>query len=324
MACSIRLFAVLALLLTPAVVNGAEKEFEVAAERLIPPVPFNPGYSGSSRDGKSWLIVNAGRLTVRPLESRDETELMPPGSIYTGSGSAWASWSADGKWIYYLQRTDKPGINDYWRIDIANRRKELVIKNAGGVTSASPQPSPDGKSIVFYRGSALMLADTAGGHERLVCEKCGTGRFLVWSPDSSRILLATGFDPARGTRLSLLTVATSQLKVLGAVDGIANSMVWPSWGSGFFVCSWQYSRAQQTVARKIWYLNLPGGQPTLVTKGPSNYSALLGATADSGLVAQRLPAASGWDFFGRLSEVVGLSETKPPSGPATVILTLKK
>jgi hypothetical protein len=57
---------------------GADDRFQVASEKAILEIPglYRPGQSLSfaalSPDGRSVLIVKAGRLTVRPLESGEE------------------------------------------------------------------------------------------------------------------------------------------------------------------------------------------------------------------------------------------------------------
>jgi hypothetical protein len=307
----------------------ADDKFEMVSERQIPAMPSgvrDGGFGALSSDGKSVLTVRAGRLTIRPLESLEEKELLSQGtlSLATGSG-AWASWSGDGKWIYYLQRSDRPWINNLWRLHVADLKKELLINNAGGVgvSTPSPLPSPDDKNIVFYRGETAMLTHGDGRSARVLLEH-GQSRVLVWSPDSSQILFVEGPYPRGATKLNLLTVGSGQVRPLATITGYVTSTNWPSWSSGPFLCVLEPApdpRSRPTVG-KIWHLSLPYGELTEVTHGPSSYISIFGAGASGySLVAQRLPMPSGWKFF----QFIGLpSWSKRTPFQPTVILTLKK
>ena len=175
---------------------GNANRFEVASEKQVLSIPvdcYSVGHPVNcgvlSTDGKSVVIVKAGRLTMRPLESLEEKELLPQGSV-TGVLGSRPGLAAQGKWIYYLRGTDQPGVNDLWRLDSTTLQKERLIQNAGGVTTPAPQPSPDGKSIAFFRRQVLMLADADGRNERVLCDHCDPWRCMVWSPDSSQILIS--------------------------------------------------------------------------------------------------------------------------------------
>jgi hypothetical protein len=283
------MLATLALLLTTAIAAGPGDKFEMVAERQILEIPSGVRFNQCSA-------------------------LSPDGrSVATGSGG-WASWSKDGKWIYYLQRADQPWITNLWRMEVATLKKEVLIKNAGGVTARSPQPSPDDKSIAFYRGEKLMLSGADGQNERVLLER-DTSRFLVWSPDSSQILLST--------KWTLLTVASGQARTLAPVNGNVTSIAWPSWSSGPFVCVFERRAESRPTTGKIWHLSLPSGELTEVTHGPSSYVEIFGAAASGySLVAQRLPQqASGWNL---LDSVFAMFGSKPNRFEHTVILTLKK
>jgi hypothetical protein len=248
-----------------AVASLADK-FEVTGEKdlLETPVGGN-GFAALSSDGRSLLIIKAGRLTVRPLDSPVEKELLPPGSICpAGLGAAyWATWSKDGRAIYYLQLGEQFGIDDLWRLDIASLTKKLLIKNTGNLSAPKPQPSPDGKSIAFYRGNTLMLSDAEGRSERSPCEGCPPAiRAVIWSPDSSRLVLVSGTTGAEDAQLHLLEVATGKARPIAPWKGPVSigSLVWPSWSSGpfFTAIEWHQEKGHsEFVSAHIWHLSVP-------------------------------------------------------------------
>ena len=195
--------ATLVLLVMAAIATGLGDKFEIVAERQILEIPcgVRPNQCGAlSPDGRSVLTVKAGRLTIRRLESPQERELLPQLTVsMAGATAGWASWSGDGKWIYYLQRADQAWINNLWRVEVSSLKRELLIENAG----TAPSPSPDDQSIAFYRGQKLMLVGRDGGNERVLLER-DLSRFLVWAPDSAQILLSANW--------TVLTVASGQVK----------------------------------------------------------------------------------------------------------------
>ena len=227
-------------LLVPAFAIASSGKFEVASERRILEIPVDSqagelaNFSKLSPNGESVLTIQSGRLTIRALESAEDKELLPMGSIAPVIHQYWAVWSADSRQIYYLQRGDRVGIGNLWRLDIASRKTGLLIKNTGPV---SVSPSPDGKSVAFYRGNNLILAGTDGKSERVVCDHCMASQYdLVWSPDSSQIVFLYG-NPDQGVAsLSLLTLANGQVTPLRPWKGFINSIVWPSWSSGPLLC----------------------------------------------------------------------------------------
>jgi hypothetical protein len=323
--------------------SAVEDHFEVTAERPIAEIPWRNylSFGALSRDGKSVLIVANGRVSMRPLESLEETEILPAGSLPALFG-AWAGWSADEKWIYFPQQGDRPGAADLWRLERTTHKKEKIIKDAGGVSTARPSPSPDGKSIAFYRGKTLMLAKADGGNERVLCDHCDSNRGdLAWSPDSSRIVFPSGNS---GCSFTLFSVPDKQLTPLPKGTGSCRSILWPAWSSGPF--------AIMTTARRDWQGTLPDGQIwhlnvldkdqsaadrqwTQVTRGAKSiYLNLLGAGPDGySLVVQTFPPPpDAWDRF-RSSDVgmrvlgmFGAEKRAAASGPVphTFMLTLKK
>jgi hypothetical protein len=329
-----RTVAVVLLACCSPLLSGGDGKFELSSERQLLEIPYgyrggaSPGFGALSLDGKTVLMIKAGALTTRPLDSAEEKQLLPVGSI-AGALGAWACWSANGQSIYYLQ-AGSPGINDLWRLDVASLKKEVLIKDAGGVSTSKPSPSPDGKSIAFYRGKALMLARADGANPRVLCERCDPStRDLAWSPDSSQIVFVAGFYAVGETKFSVVKVATGETKSLRPQKGNAVSIAWPSWSDGPFVCMSVVKRSENGAYKlegiPIFHLALPQEVWIEVTTDHSTYySRIFGSGAEPcTLIAQRMqPPPGAWDFVLEALEKAGLpvrSEFQP-----TVILTLRK
>ena len=322
--------------------SAASDKFVVASERAVLEVPgmYRPGqtlgFGAISPDGRSVLIIRAGRLTIRPLESREEKELLPQGSVATIGNESWATWAADGKSIYYLQMTDQPGVTDLWRLDPISRKQKRLIENAGGVITAMPQPSPDGRSIAFFRGKSLMVATADGQGERTLWENSEATKWpdVAWSPDNSQIL-APAYSQGL-LKLNLVTVATGQVRPLAPWRGRIISMVWPSWSSGPFLCALVLSAGgseDSVPVRQIWHLTLPQDERIQVTTDRLGYSKIFGAgTSGYSLVVQRVPPRPGlWEQAMDFLATLGPGQhgfgyaIQPPDGfQPTVLLTLKK
>jgi hypothetical protein len=326
------------LLFASTVAVGADDKFEVVSEKTIPDLATGASaltFKGISPDGKSILRIGYGRLTMGPVGATVEKELLPQGSL-TGPLGAWATWSADAKSIYYLTGRDKPEFNDLWQLDIASLKKHCAIKNVRGAgAAAKPSPSPDGKRVAFYRGPVLMLADADDQNERVLCERCTPAyRELVWSPDSSQLVLVPEFQES-GTKLRLLNVASGQAKTLTAFDAKSViSIIWPSWSSGPLLTEivLQGNRIQGS---QVWQLRVPqNGEKddrVPVTRDPDAiYIRILGVGAEGySLVIQKFPPQpTGWDEFVHFFERFGWNPPAPQVYPigqkSTVLLTLKK
>jgi len=328
------MLATLILLIAPAVAAPAET-FQIVAERPFPDSTFNTppiGFRGISPDGKSVLSIEYGRLTVRPVGSTAEKELLPKGSL-TGPLGAWVTWSGDAKRIYYLAGRDKREFNDLWQVDIASLKKQCVIKNVRGAgAAAKPSPSPDGKRVAFYRGPVLMLADSDGQNERVLCERCTpVYRDLVWSPDNSQILLVPEFQES-DTKMRLLNVASGRARTLTAFDAkFVTSIVWPSWSSGPLLTEMVLQGDLRIRTSQVWQLRVPQNgekdERVLVTRDPDAvYIRIWGVGSDGySLVIQKYPPQpTGWDDFVHFFERFGLPQVYPKGQVTTVLLTLKK
>jgi len=68
-----------------------------------------------------------------------------------------ASWSGDGKWIYF--RSDRTGRNEIWRIPFAGGPPEQVTTQAGYIA----RELADGKILFYTKGSFVGVAPVPSG-----------------------------------------------------------------------------------------------------------------------------------------------------------------
>lgn len=92
-----------------------------------------------------------------------------------GSNEQRASWSQDGRWIYF---NSKRGDN----YEVCRRPWEggeiVQVTHGGG---GSPVESADGKTLYFERGPRLMAQTLASGEERQILKKVEFGGWAVFA-----------------------------------------------------------------------------------------------------------------------------------------------
>jgi len=117
------------------------------------------------------------------------------------------AWSHDGRWIYFI--SDRAGPQQVWKVPSAGGPAVQVTKNvANSVLEAA-----DGKSIYYYRDSAIWNSDLNGGNETRVTD-CSD--FLIWTLQGGRIwILDNNVSPAR---LSTFDLATRKRTELGTLN----------------------------------------------------------------------------------------------------------
>lgn len=284
--------------------------FQFVSERQV---VYVRNYPPVSPDGKSYLLADRSGIVMRSVDAAGEKRISDIAS------AKWVGWSADQKSVYYLQVGSKPWINDLWRVGISGGKPELLVRDAGGVSIPKPTPSPDGKSIAIFRQQSIIVTNADGKNERKVCD-CGEFSFFDahWSPDSSQLLFVRMPNPyvTGSTNVALVTVATGAVTELGAIPDVASSMVWPSWGSGFFYCATGFRRDGRG-GGQIWHFSLPERKRTQLTVDASGYSWIHGLGPDEmSLLAEHwAPGLSEWDAFLKLFGV-----RPEPTPPRTVVL----
>jgi serine/threonine protein kinase len=123
--------------------------------------------------------------------------------VDTFSGHSHIAFSADGSRIYYPSTSDPPGI---YEVPVLGGEPRLAIPGANHI-----QPSPDGKWLAYARESTVYVQPVAGGEARELTREYW-GHYwkscLVWSPDSTRLLVAerTPNQPLLGKYLTVFSL----------------------------------------------------------------------------------------------------------------------
>ncbi|HEU4387747.1 MAG TPA: protein kinase, partial [Blastocatellia bacterium] len=231
-----------------------------------------------SPDGRYLAYVvgstNDRTLFVRKLtgDSLSETEV-----ARSSSGVEGLTFSPSGNVLYYLAGDSGDTL---YRAAIEEDVAEAVIGNVNSAVSWSP----DGSRIAFVRSSEnqsqIVLADAAGGGERILDVREQPTRFTSpsWSPDGNLIAVAIHNEDENGTHRSLVAVRVSD-----GVEQAIGSNPWPwidklTWvpdGGALIICA----KEAKAMQYRIYRVAYPGGESTQVTTDLADYHGI-SITAD--------------------------------------------
>jgi len=125
-------------------------------------------------------------------------------------------WAPDARSVVVSgQQRGRPGI---YRIELATGRTELLVPG-DGPRVFQPEPSPDGRTLFFVRGtaadtmnSALVARDLETGAERVLC-RCWPVT-LALSPDGSMVAFVPPANPQGGRSIRLIPARGGTQRVL--------------------------------------------------------------------------------------------------------------
>jgi Tol biopolymer transport system component/C-terminal processing protease CtpA/Prc len=145
---------------------------EVSRERYL-----NEFQSAPSPDGKAIALmargISSGQWWRHGSSHIDQTELwLKPIAdagpyrrlLPSGARHAWPMWRPDGQALYYM--SDEGGAENLWRLTLGGEAERITRFTDGRVLW--PTIGYDGKAIVFERGFAIWMLDTATGQARQV------------------------------------------------------------------------------------------------------------------------------------------------------------
>ena len=185
----------------------------------------------------------------------------------SASAGSYSVFGGKGRYILYTSNANNPTAQ-IWRMK-SDGSEATQLTNDANAEHHWVRPSPDGKSILFYKqdkgtgvndGSTnrlwVMNADGSNQHEVLARGSYGWNVMAhgEWSPDSQKIVMAAG-SPGVGTQIFTINPDGSgptQITQLKSIDGsselaTATDPSWPkqdtilfvrAWGC-FFLCSHQ-------------------------------------------------------------------------------------
>ncbi|MCW5981414.1 MAG: PD40 domain-containing protein [Bryobacteraceae bacterium] len=200
-----------------------------------------------------WLV----RQNARPVQVRwSFTQITDqPGPEF------FPSLSPDGKTVVYAARAS--GSWDIFAQRVGGKNATNLTRNSAA-DETQPAFSPDGERIAFRSerdGGGIFIMGATGEALRRIT---AFGYNPAWSPDSTRIVVATEsiarpedrFVPV--SRLWIVNLSTQQTRLLSNHDGVQ-----PHWSPrGYRIAYWA-SRAGQ---RDIWTISADGGEPAPVTQ----------------------------------------------------------
>ena len=116
-------------------------------------------YVAHTRLNKEHLDILLVPALGGPERKLVQSSALAPGSGLTPSGSK-LSWSADGKWIAYVDRASPNSGNSIFLVSVeTNEKRQLTSPPAGFGGDVQPAFSHDGTSVAFYRMRAPNVGD---------------------------------------------------------------------------------------------------------------------------------------------------------------------
>lgn len=229
-----------------------------------------------SPDGRYLLSAIEGNghqsLWLRNLPTDSNTQIVAPAQASYDS----LAFSSDGNYIYFRQRDSSVGgAYDLYRAAVLGAKPQLIVKGAESGASFSP----DGKRIAFTRSAgsgsdkfSLLTSDLDGTNERVIT----TGpesffpSFVAWSPVKQEIALATAGRGQGDVVIQLVSVASSDIKVLARFQDLPlDSIVWSPDGSGLLV-TYETNIGYET-RNQIGFISNPSGAFRSITSDTNHY-----------------------------------------------------
>jgi eukaryotic-like serine/threonine-protein kinase len=167
-----------------------------------------------SPDGRRVVFESRGEEGYSDIWTIDVAGGTPRRLTHGPLQEALASWSRDGRWVYY--REDRIDGRDIWRVPDGGGTPERLTHKGGLVA----RESPDGKTLFYTRSdrtSPLLALRLDSRAERQVAD-CVISRSLADGPDGMYYL---GCPPGAAEELPSPGLATVALQRLGHLAGLA-------------------------------------------------------------------------------------------------------
>ncbi len=278
-----------------------------------------------SPDGKyvayAQLDGKDASVWIRQTATSSNVQIVPPGPFLGGTYRPGVTVTPDGSFVDVARIADDGKFSSaLWRLPFLGGPAKRVLDDI----SSPVGWSPDGRSLAFVRGlgSALVLADADGSHERVLAggRELASAFFVflglpgnplvrpAWSPDG-RLIAMSGFSAGGGGVLQFHVLFTSVAD--GSVQAVATptaaaGLAWLDASSLVLSMSSEFGALGQ-----LWKLSYPRGELTRLTNDVSSYAGV-SVTADrTTLVTGRTDARIGiWVGDGNAANGI---EAVPPA-----------
>jgi len=247
--------------------------------------------SAISADGKYIAYVGEEKgkagIHLRDVATSNEWEIVPP----TQDNYYGLTFSPDGIFLYYTVKQPNNSIAALYRVDLPQGAPAKLIVDVDGPVSFSP----DGRQIVFVRGSttgerALIVANADGTSEHKLASRTGFGAFSfggpAWSPEGKTVACGASFTDDTGRFMTVVgvNVADGSVSVLTKQKWRLIGRVW--WVNNGEGIVFSGNDLTTRSAKQLWYLSAVGGQSRRITSDLQDYDGI-SVTADSSTLITR-------------------------------------
>lgn len=176
-----------------------------------------------SHDGRSvaYQSADASQCEIRIIQPLQEP--VPPARSLGGCTAQVydpLAWAHDDQGLWIARPTEGSQVPQLVLRRLDGSERLLDYERQAGDWDLDPQPSPDGRWLVFRRGthprSDLFLVGSDGGKVRRLTDLDSYFGRVAWRPDSSAIVYSEGELSNR--RLYVHTLANDEVRDLGMID----------------------------------------------------------------------------------------------------------
>jgi len=212
-----------------------------------------------------------------------------------------------------LFESSRSGRQAIWRVNPDGTGLRMVTADTVAVHEGTPAPSPDGRTVAFYRDDAgTWRMNLAGGARILLASNGGAGAGTTWSPDGSEILYQSVADCGEDLYGVKPDGSGQRVVVDAGVDIAEQTAQHPSWSVGGKIAF--VGRTCNTASGTLYYVNR---DRTALTSVLSNVAYARWSADGSRLALQRWDGANYqvWTMLADGSELTQLTSEENNGAP---------